>query len=106
VSYLIALHEIAHVVKPALPCTLENEAACWRWALAHSLIAPTARTRRRLFVRLLSYLDRALRVHPASVPPPGAPFWRVLWDLDPLAKLAHDRHLADLAVASAESRPA
>lgn len=99
VSYLIALHEIAHVVLPSEDGLLRTEAACWRWALDHSLVEPTPRTRRSLCRRLLSYLARALRREPATVPPPGDDFWELVWRLDPRAKHVYDAHIAHLEAA-------
>jgi hypothetical protein len=104
VSYLIALHEIAHVVAPVEPVTLENEAACWRWALSMSLWRPTGRTRRSLARRLLSYLARELDQTPDQIPPPGAAFWSTLWSLEPDLQRRYDRHAGELAAAGGGTR--
>jgi len=103
VSYLIALHEIAHVVGPVHPLTLENEAACWRCALDASLVVPTPRARRSASRRLLRYLARELERRPEHVPPPDTPFWRTLWALEPDLKRRYDRHAAELARGGAPS---
>jgi hypothetical protein len=97
VSYLIALHEIAHVVGPVHSHTLENEAECWRWALDASLVVPTPRARRSAARRLLDDLRRALERRPEDIPPPDAPFWHTLWALEPDLKRRYDRHAAELA---------
>jgi hypothetical protein len=83
VTYLVALHEIGHLVGPGRSGPrLEKEAAAWRWALAASLVEPTDACRRRIGRRLRSYVAWAeLRQHrrrPPVLPPAGSPFWSLL----------------------------
>jgi len=105
VSYLIALHEIAHVVAPIETPALEDEAACWRWALSMSLRPPTARTRRSIARRLLSYLARELDQAPDQIPHPEAAFRSTLWSLEPDLKRRYERHTAVLAAAGGAPSP-
>lgn len=104
VSYLIALHEIAHVVGPVHDNRLENEAACWRWALGTSIVAPSARTTRALARRLLSYLKDELETGPERVPSPGTSFWSTLWTLEPDLRLRYERH-AEMSAKTAPEGP-
>ena len=83
VSYFVALHEIGHLVGSGRSGRrLESEAAAWRFALSHALVAPTDSTRRRLGKRLRSYVtwaeQRARRRRPPHIPPQGDPFWSLL----------------------------
>jgi hypothetical protein len=83
VSYFVALHEIGHLVGEGRSGRrLEREEAAWRFALAEALVEPTDTTRRRIGARLRSYATwaelRAGRRNPPYLPPPGAPFWRLL----------------------------
>jgi hypothetical protein len=87
VTYLVALHEIGHLVGPGRSGTrLEKEAAAWRWAVEHSLVAPTDAARRSMGRRLRSYVRWAeLRQHrrrPPSIPPSSSPFWTLLAELE------------------------
>lgn len=87
VTYLIALHEIGHLVGPGRSGTrLEREAAAWRYALRESLVRPTEATRRRIGRRLRSYATWAeLRQHrrrPPVLPPPESAFWSLLAELE------------------------
>ncbi len=83
VSYFVALHEIGHLVGAGRSGRrLESEAAAWRFALTHALVAPTDATRRRLGKRLRSYVTwaqlRSSRRHPPHIPPAQDPFWQLL----------------------------
>jgi hypothetical protein len=70
VSYLVALHEIGHVaVKPEPPLRLGQEVAAWRWALANSLVEPSAASYRAIASRLGTYEQRAHRWGGMKVPP-------------------------------------
>ena len=87
VTYLVALHEIGHLVGPGRSGTrLEKEAAAWRWAIEHSIVAPTDAARRSIGRRLRSYVRWAeLRQHrrrPPSIPPSSSPFWTLLAALE------------------------
>jgi hypothetical protein len=92
VSYLVALHELGHVLSRgnASLRQLEREADAWRFALRHSLVEPTAATARSLLRSLDSYLRRAeARAHRgdrirAAIPGPESDFWRLreeLWGM-------------------------
>ncbi len=83
VTYLVALHEIGHLVGDGRSGRrLEKEAAAWRFALRESLVEPTAATRRRVGRRLRSYVtwaeQRRRRRNPPHIPSAGDPFWALL----------------------------
>jgi hypothetical protein len=89
VSYLVALHELGHLVargNRSLP-QLEAEAQAWRWALDHALVEPTETTRARIRTYLRSYYDRAVvrrvlgRRVVAAIPSAGSPYWTLLAEL-------------------------
>lgn len=62
VSYLVALHEIGHIViRPEPPLRLQQEAAAWRWALDNSIVEPTLATWRSIFRSLEGYRQRQMR---------------------------------------------
>src|SRR3989442_12172074 len=80
VTYLVALHEIGHLVGRGRSGTrLEKEAEAWRYALDASLVEPTDAARRRIGKRLRSYVTwaelRQSRRRPPSIPPPDSAFW-------------------------------
>jgi hypothetical protein len=83
VSYFIALHEIGHLVGRGRSAPrLEAEANAWLWALEHTIVEPTAATRRSISKRLRGYLawaeNRQYRKVPPRIPPREHPFWRLL----------------------------
>ncbi len=83
VTYLIALHEIGHLIGPGRSGTrLEKEAAAWRWALAEALVEPTDACRRRIGKRLRSYVvwaeRRQHRRRPPVIPARESAFWPLL----------------------------
>jgi hypothetical protein len=83
VSYLIALHEIGHLVGRGRSAPrLESEANAWIWALDHTVVEPTPATLRSISRRLSGYLDwarnRQYRRVPPRIPPRGHPFWALL----------------------------
>jgi hypothetical protein len=83
VSYLVALHEIGHLVGAGRSAPrLEAEANAWLFALQRSRVEPTAATRRSIESRLRSYLDWARRCqhrkHPPRIPERSHPFWALL----------------------------
>lgn len=85
VTYLIALHEIGHLVGAGRSAPrLEAEANAWVWALDHTEVEPTEASLRSIGKRLDGYLEWALarqhRKHPPRIPPPDHVFWR-LWKL-------------------------
>ena len=87
VTYFVALHEIGHLVGPGRSGPrLEKEAAAWRWALAAALVEPTDACRRRLGVRLRSYVTWAERCRqrkrPPVLPAPESSFWGLLTYLE------------------------
>jgi hypothetical protein len=87
VTYFVALHEIGHLVGKGRSGTrLEKEAAAWRWAIEHAIIAPTDATRRSMGRRLRSYVRWAeLRQHrrrPPVIPPASSSFWALLSALE------------------------
>ena len=57
VTYLIALHELGHLIAPGNrgKNQFEREAHAWRWAFDHSLVVPTPYTCKRIFDYLSSY---------------------------------------------------
>jgi hypothetical protein len=61
VTYLTALHELAHVVGPNPDRRLEQEIAAWKWALDNSVIEPTPATYRSILRCLENYRSRAER---------------------------------------------
>jgi hypothetical protein len=89
VSYLVALHELGHVLSRgnASMRQLEREADAWRFALRHTLVDPTPATARSLLRSLESYLRRAEararrgdRIR-AVIPAPESDFWRLRAEL-------------------------
>jgi hypothetical protein len=89
VSYLVALHELGHLLSRGNRSMrqLEREADAWRWALDRSLVELTPATARSLQRSLESYLLRARRRarlgHPtrATIPDRSSFFWQVLAEL-------------------------
>jgi hypothetical protein len=85
-GYLICLHEAAHHLGRGRSAPrLEAEANAWLWALEHSVVEPTAATRRGIGLRLRSYLrwaeSRQYRKVPPRIPAADHPFWTlVAWD--------------------------
>lgn len=82
VSYLIALHEIGHLIGPGRSAPrLESEANAWLWALRTCEVEPTQASLRSIGKRLDGYLEWALarqhRRHPPRIPPEDHPFWRL-----------------------------
>ena len=69
VSYLIALHELGHVLGPNPGLRLAQEAAAWKWALDHSIVEPTPASYRSIVRRLDSYGRRAERWANMKRPP-------------------------------------
>jgi hypothetical protein len=87
VTYLVALHEIGHLVGKGRSGTrLDKEAAAWHWAIEHSIIVPTDAARRSMGRRLRSYVRWAeLRQHrqrPPVLPPVSSSFWTLLAALE------------------------
>lgn len=89
VSYLVALHELGHVLSRgnASLRQLEREADAWRFALRHSLVEPSAATARSLLRSLDSYLRRAQararrgdRIR-AVIPGPESDYWQLRAEL-------------------------
>lgn len=83
VSYLIALHEIGHLVgKGRSAPRLESEANAWLFALQNSVVEPTPATRRSISRRLRGYLEwarnRQHRRVPPRIPSRDHPFWALL----------------------------
>jgi hypothetical protein len=83
VSYLIALHEIGHLVgKGRSAPRLESEANAWLFALEHTVVEPTPATLRSISRRLRGYLEwarnRQHRRVPPRIPPRDHAFWRLL----------------------------
>lgn len=60
-SYLVALHELGHVLGPNPRLRLEQEVAAWQWALAHAIVEPTPANYRSILRALESYRRRAER---------------------------------------------
>lgn len=82
VTYLIALHEIGHLVGFGRSAPrLESEANAWIWALENTEVEPTEASLRSIGKRLDGYLRWALarqhRKYPPRIPPEGHPFWRL-----------------------------
>jgi hypothetical protein len=103
-SYLVALHELAHVVGSGRSRRrLEQEVAAWRWALAQTIVSPTPGARRAIFRALWSYVAwaqaRQHRTHARPViPPADNDLWRML---ENLAASADERGLVRAARAGA-----
>lgn len=68
VSYLVALHELGHVLGPNPPLRLSQEAAAWKWALDNTIVEPTTASYRSILRRLDSYLGRAQRWKNMQIP--------------------------------------
>lgn len=82
VSYLVALHEIGHLIGPGRSAPrLESEANAWAWALDVSCVEPTAASLRSIGKRLDGYLRwaqaRQHRQRPPRIPPPDHLFWKL-----------------------------
>jgi hypothetical protein len=82
VSYLVALHEIGHLVGAGRSAPrLESEANAWLWALENTEVQPTEASLRSIGKLLDGYLQWALarqhRKHPPRIPPEDHPFWRL-----------------------------
>lgn len=94
VTYLIALHELGHLIAPGNrgKKQLEREAHAWRWAFDRSLVAPTPHTCKRIFDYLSSYHRRATlraalgRRVVAIVPDEDSDYWRLLRELQNCAQ--------------------
>jgi hypothetical protein len=69
VTYLLALHELGHIVGPNPRLRLEQEVEAWRWALDHAECDPTPATIRSIVRRLESYERRARRWKNMQTPP-------------------------------------
>lgn len=89
ISYLVALHELGHVLSRgnASLRQLEREADAWRFALRHALVEPTPATARSVLRRLDSYLRRAQararrgdRIR-ALIPGPESDYWQLRAEL-------------------------
>jgi hypothetical protein len=83
VSYLIALHEVGHLVGPGRSAPrLEAEANAWLFALEHTIVEPTEATWRSIRNRLRGYLEwarnRQHRKYPPRIPERSHPFWALL----------------------------
>jgi hypothetical protein len=68
-SYLVALHELGHVLGPNPRLRLEQEVAAWQWALAHAIVEPTPANYRSILRALESYRRRAERRRRMRTPP-------------------------------------
>ena len=82
VTYLIALHEIGHLIGPGRSAPrLEAEANAWLWALANTEVQPTRASLRSIGKRLDGYLQWAMarqhRKHPPRIPADDHAFWRL-----------------------------
>lgn len=75
-SYLVALHEIGHVIGPNPRLRLDQEVAAWDWALAHSRFEPTDACWRMIGRALGSYVARAVRRPGMRLPEPGHRIWQ------------------------------
>ena len=75
-TYIVALHEIGHIVGSGRSGTrLEQEAAAWRFVLDRSAVALAPATYARMQRYLESYLWKAERSRRLSVPDAGSQFW-------------------------------
>jgi hypothetical protein len=82
-SYLVALHELGHIVGRGRSAPkLECEANAWKWALERAIIEPTPANLRGIGRRLRSYQRWAARLqkrrkNPPRLPAPEHDFWRM-----------------------------
>jgi len=76
-SYLVALHEIGHVVVGLNEIKLEREADAWAWALSNSLDPPGFECRQRLCADLYRHMIEAQR-DKLPMPPKNHVFWKLL----------------------------
>lgn len=84
VSYLVALHELGHVVgshQSRSTPMLEREAWAWRWALESSAVKPSTAALREAGRMLRTYIDWAKRDARRKLPQDGSIFWSVLQEL-------------------------
>lgn len=73
-SYLVALHELAHVVGPQSRLRLSQEIEAWEWALAHAIVDPTPANYRSILRCLDAYGKRQQRWASMKRPPEFDPF--------------------------------
>jgi hypothetical protein len=96
ITYLIALHELGHLLSRGnrSKLQLEREADAWRWALDHSLVEPTPATCKRIRTYLATYHQRALlrgmlgRRVVAKIPDGDSIYWEVMGELGDRAGLS------------------
>lgn len=85
VSYMLALHELGHLLAPGHTTLtrLQQEAQAWQWALDNAICEPTPTTGRAMYRRLTSYLRNYVAVNLRNgrevrkIPLAGDPFYRV-----------------------------
>lgn len=76
-TYIVALHEIGHIVGPGRSGTrLEQEAAAWRFVITESVVPLSSTSYRRMRTYLESYLLRATRSKRMTIPEKGHEFWQ------------------------------
>ncbi len=68
-TYLVALHELGHVLGPNPRRRLEQEVAAWEWALSQTIVEPTTANYRKILRALESYRLRAARRKDMVTPP-------------------------------------
>ena len=76
-TYIIALHEIAHIVYPLARHgnRLLKEAAAWKWAIENSVVKIKSSIYTKILKYLTSYLKKAKRVKNMNIPSNDSWFW-------------------------------
>jgi hypothetical protein len=70
VTYLLALHELGHVLMESEPALrVDQEVAAWEWAFDNSIVEPTASNYRSILRCLYHYEQRARRRRRMRVTP-------------------------------------
>lgn len=76
-TYIVALHEIAHIVYPLARHgdRLLKEAAAWKWAIENSVVKIKSNIYTKILKYLASYLKKAKRVKNMNIPSSDSWFW-------------------------------
>lgn len=76
-AYLVALHEVGHVLVGLQGTRLEREALAWKFALDNALAPPHYSTRQRICACLVRYIHRAQH-NGWKLPAKGDLFWDLM----------------------------
>jgi hypothetical protein len=97
-TYVIALHEIGHIVGPGRAGRrLDTEAAAWEFVLAIARAPLSLASHAFMLKALESYLHKAHRTGRMVLPVPDAPFWNTYARLRALAQSQEEVGLVTLS---------